>query len=227
LTPVTPVIDEKTLPDPLEAIKAGAALGVKTLTGTNLDEFRLFEMMAPPQTEMTDELLTKRLEGVVAPQSVAKLIATYRSALSKRMTPVKPADIMSAINTDMMFRMPSIRFLEARCQNKQEAYSYLFTWQSPAMSGAFGACHALEIGFVFGDPESDFCGSGPDVDKLTWEVQEAWTTFARTGNPTTPALGPWPQYCEKRQTMILGKISHVEEAPNDEERAIWDEIGAI
>jgi para-nitrobenzyl esterase len=227
LTPVTPVIDGKILPVPLEAIKAGAAPGVKTLTGTNLDEYRLFDMMAPNQGEMTDEILAKRLEGLVAPQSVAKLITTYRSALSRRMAQVKAADIMSAINTDMMFRMPSIRFLEARCQNKQEAYSYLFTWQSPAMSGAFGACHALEIGFVFGDPESDFCGSGPDVDKLTWEVQEAWTTFARIGNPTTSSLGSWPQYCEKRQTMILGKISHVEETPYDEERAIWDEIGGI
>jgi len=227
LTPVAPVIDGKTLPMPLEALKAGAAPGIKTLVGTNLDEFRLFEMMVPNRGELTEEMLAKRLERLIATQNIGKLISAYRGGLSKRGGPVKPADILSAINTDMMFRMPSVRFLEARCQNKQDSYAYLFTWQSPAMNGAFGACHALEIGFVFGDTESSFCGSGPDVDKLSDEIQGAWTAFARSGNPSTNSLGTWPQYCAKRQTMLLGKISHIEEDPYNEERAIWDEIGGI
>jgi para-nitrobenzyl esterase len=227
ITPVAPVIDGKILPMPLEAVKAGSAPGTKILIGTNLDEWKLFELMAPKQGELTDELLAKGLEQMIAPQKVAKLIAAYRSGLSKRGGTAKPADIMSAIRTDMMFRMPSVRFLEARCQNRQESYAYLFTWQSPAMNGAFGACHALEIGFVFCELDSSFSGSGPDADKLSYEIQEAWTTFARTGNPSTNSLGPWPQYCEKRSTMILGKISHLEEAPYDEERAIWDEIEGV
>ncbi len=227
LTPVTPVIDGKILPMPLEALKKGTAKGVKTLVGTNLDEWKLFELMRPDQADLSEAMLVKELENRVSPEKVAKLIAAYRGALTRRGGIVKPVDIISAIQTDMMFRMPSVRFLEARCQNNQEAYAYLFTWKSPAMNGALGACHALEIGFVFGEPEAGFCGSGPDADKLAYEIQEAWTTFARTGNPSTPSLGDWPQYCEKRQTMILCKISHIEESPYDEERAIWDEVGGV
>ncbi|HSW58786.1 MAG TPA: carboxylesterase/lipase family protein [Dehalococcoidales bacterium] len=224
LTPVTPVIDGKILPAPLEALKSGASPGVKCIIGTNLDEWSLFEMMAPQGAELTDEGLAKNLTYMIPPQKVADLISAYRSGLSRRGGPVTPRIIMAAIRTDMMFRMPAVRLAEVCFKNKQDTYMYLFTWESPAMNGALGACHALEIGFVFGDPEPTFCGSGPDVDKLSDEIQRAWSAFARTGNPSIPQLGDWPQYSAKRETMILGKISHVEEAPYEEERAIWDKI---
>jgi para-nitrobenzyl esterase len=227
ITPVAPVVDGKTLPPPLEAIQRGSAQGVKTLTGSNLDEWKLFEMMAPPGPEMTEEMLAMGLCRIFDPTKVAALIAAYRQALTKRGIAVKPADIMSAINTDKMFRMPVVRFIEARRSHSEDDYAYLFTWQSPALNGILKACHALEIGFVFGNPESAFCGSGPDVDKLSDEIQQAWFTFARTGNPGTNRLGEWPPYGEKRQTMLLGKISHMEDDPYSDERMIWDEVGLM
>jgi para-nitrobenzyl esterase len=224
ITPVAPVIDGKVLPVPLDAIRAGSAPGVPVVIGTNLEEWKLFAAMAPDRGEMDDAALVKVLQQWIPGVDVARLVAAYRDARAKRREPTSPSEIFSAIQTDFMFRIPAIRVLEARVQNKQAAYSYLFNWKSPAMGGSLGACHALEIGFVFGNYDALFCGSGPDADKLSKQIQDAWIAFARTGNPATGSLGEWPQYGTARKTMILGKDSHVEEAPYDEERRIWDAI---
>lgn len=57
-------------------------------------------------------------------------------------------------------------------------------------------------------------------------MSEAWIAFARTGNPSHPALPPWPAYtAEKRSTMIFDAISHVEDDPMGDERRVWDEVG--
>jgi para-nitrobenzyl esterase len=112
--------------------------------------------------------------------------------------------------TDTNFCLPMLQLLEARCRNKEKAYCYLFKWKSPARGGIFGACHGLEIGFVFGHYDANFCGVGPEADRLTKQMQDAWTTFARTGDPSCESLGEWPPYCEKQVTMALGKDSRLE-----------------
>ena len=104
---------------------------------------------------------------------------------------------------------------------------YLFTWESPAMRGALGACHALEIPFVFGtlaNPGMEkFAGSGPDAERLSTQMMDAWLAFARTGDPNHDgAPEQWPAYdATRRATMVFGAQTHVEDAPHDEERRLW------
>ena len=123
-----------------------------------------------------------------------------------------------------MFRMPALELVEAQRANKQLVYSYLFSWKSPVMGGALGACHALEIGFVFGKYDAMFCGSGPDADKLAKCIQDAWLAFARTGDPSCESIGKWPVYGSKRMTMILDKVCRAEVAPYEAERSAWDKV---
>jgi para-nitrobenzyl esterase len=121
-----------------------------------------------------------------------------------------------------MFRMPALRLVEAQCRNHQPAYNYLFTWKSPVMGGVLGACHVLEIGFVFGNYDGAFCGSGPDAGTLSRKIQDAWIAFARTGNPSCESIGTWLPYGNSRTAMILDKRCRLEDAPYEEERSIWD-----
>jgi para-nitrobenzyl esterase len=227
MTPVSPVIDGELLPVPLETIRAGLVAGIPAIIGTNRDEWKLFDAMIPDRGKMDEEMLSKRLSSMLPGVKVAELIEAYRDARAKRGEPTSPDDIAAAIQGDRMFRMAAVRVLEARVKNKQPTYSYMFTWKSPVMGGALGSCHALEIGFVFGSPDTKFCGSGPLADQLTNQMQDAWLSFARSGNPSCPSLGEWPQYGTRRQTMILGKESYVEDDPYQEERQIWDEVGGI
>ena len=90
-----------------------------------------------------------------------------------------------------------------------------------------GSCHALEIGFVFGNNDAGFCGSGPDADALSRKIQDAWTAFARTGNPSCDGIGRWEPYGDKRKTMILDRECRLEEAPYEEERSAWDKFEMV
>jgi len=51
---------------------------------------------------------------------------------------------------------------------------------------------------------------------------DAWTNFAKTGDPSSETLGSWPEYGENRETMMIGEQTHVREAPYEEERLAWD-----
>jgi para-nitrobenzyl esterase len=146
----------------------------------------------------------------------------YRKARSGRGDSTSPFDLVSAVLSDFMFRTPALQMTEEHQRRGMPVYSYLLTWKSPALDGLLGACHALELGFVFGTHDAQFCGSGPDADRLSQRMQNAWLAFARTGNPTCPSLGDWPKYGEQRRTMLLGSDCRLEEAPYEEERQAWE-----
>jgi para-nitrobenzyl esterase len=225
VTIVAPVIDKEVLPDDsLKLAKKGNTKEIVAIIGTNLNEWTLFTMMEPEFNKIDEAGIIRRLSAARSENDVKALVAAYRQARTRRGQPASPADIFTAIFGDYMFRMPGVRLAEAQQANQQRVYSYLFTWKSPAMGGTLGACHGLEIGFVFGNYNDMFCGSGPEADKLAKCMQDAWLAFAHTGDPSCESIGKWPVYGRKRMTMILDKNCHVEAAPYEEERQAWEAI---
>jgi para-nitrobenzyl esterase len=94
------------------------------------------------------------------------------------------------------------------------------------MRGALGSCHALEIPFVFGTlgtPAMDrFAGTGPDAQRLSDQMCDAWAAFARTGDPSHPGIPAWPTYDSgRRATMEFGPQTQLVDAPADAERRLW------
>ncbi|OGO44494.1 MAG: hypothetical protein A2137_04405 [Chloroflexi bacterium RBG_16_58_8] len=168
--------------------------------------------------------MSKILESHLPAAQVPGLVATYEEIRKKRGDTFAPFELLSAIFSDIMFRIPALELVEAQRDNGQRAYNYLFTWKSPVMGGILGACHALEIGFVFGKYDDLFCGTGPDADKLCDCIQDAWLAFVRTGDPSCKCTGKWPVYGKNRATMILGKSCQVVESPYDEDRQAWQKI---
>ena len=228
IAPVIPVADGIIMPKmPLESFEAGLAAKVPTLIGSNLEEDKFFTMMNQHNRDLDEADLIIAAQRYVPDKDIPNLIETYRSARAKRGELTTLFEIFSAMNTDVMFRRTALRVAEAQCKYAPASYNYLFTWNSPAANGALGACHVLEIGFIFGTYDALFCGSGPDADKLAGQMQDAWAAFAHTGNPSCKSLGTWPQYCEQRQTMILDKDSHVEKAAYEQERHVWDIVGQV
>jgi para-nitrobenzyl esterase len=125
-----------------------------------------------------------------------------------------------------MFRVPADRLAEAQAAHLQQVFAYRFDWRSPIGDGALGACHALDLPFVFGTHRlvSAFAGEGPDADALATKVGDAWVAFACAGDPSTDALH-WPAFdAKRRNTMILDRECRVEELPREAERRCWDGI---
>ena len=228
--PLLPVVDEVTIPlAPQRAIAAGVARDIELLIGTNRDEAKMF-MVADPKNRDPDEgVLHRRIEAILRANDIVlspdDLIDGYRNAREARGQSTSPRELWSAIDSVRMFRIGSIRAAESQSAFTP-TYMYLFDWESPAMGGALGACHALELPFVFGtlhDPGIDkFAGSGPDATRLSEQMMDAWLAFARTGNPNTDGVPEWTAYDgTRRSTMVFGAHTHAEDAPYDEERQLW------
>jgi para-nitrobenzyl esterase len=225
ITVTAPVVDGDTLPEiPIDAIRKGSAAGVTVLAGTNLEEWKLLCLMDSALPNLDENGLTRRFQYYFPAEYIPGLLEAYRKARSARRVDTSIPEIYKAIQTDRMFRMPCLQFVEAQSLYNPSTYNYLFTWESPALGGTLGACHGLDIGFVFGTYDPAFHGSGPEADRLSMKMQDAWLAFARTGNPGCESLGDWQPYEERRTTMILGKECYLAEAPYDEERRAWDSI---
>lgn len=223
--PMQPVVDGKTLPlMPLEAIAGGSADGVPILVGSTLDEWKLFSMMDPGLATLDEAGLLKRCGSFIPADDVQGFVEAYRNARAKRGASTTPGELFMAIQTDRVFRMPAIRLAEIQHRRGQPAYNYLFTWCSPLLDGVLGACHALELGFLFGNYEETFSGSGPAAEALARSIQDAWLAFAHTGDPSCESIGAWPTYGGSRETMILGEKCKLAQAPYDEERRVWDSV---
>jgi para-nitrobenzyl esterase len=123
------------------------------------------------------------------------------------------------VMTDWFFRIPAIRVAE---QHQGEVHMYEFAWPSPVMGGRLGACHALEIGFVFDtlDAEgSDALYGSSAPAGLAATMHRAWVDFARSGQPG------WPAYdLATRATMTFDVDSTVVHDPRPERRVLWDGI---
>jgi para-nitrobenzyl esterase len=107
----------------------------------------------------------------------------------------------------------------------------MFTFKSTAFDGSLGACHALELPFVFGTYNiplmEGFIGKTPNKE-LSEKMIDAWTSFARTGNPNHEGIPEWPSYdVEKRATMLFGNECKLANAVFDKERAAWDGLFEI
>ncbi len=227
--PFQPVVDGDALPrPPLDAIADGHAGRVPVLVGTNRDESKLFLFLDPEGGVLDQAGLEARAVELMGARA-GRVIAVYREARRARGESVAPAELWSAIESDRTMRHPAMRLAERQRAHQPRTFAYLFTWSSPFMGGALGACHALELPFVFGTLGHPmlrpFAGKGPAAEALAARIQDAWIAFARTGDPSSRGLGAWPAYdAAARATMILDRECRIEGAPREPERAVWDTV---
>ena len=85
-------------------------------------------------------------------------------------------------------------------------YAYLFKWQSPVNDGSLGACHGMELPFMFNNiaMARTLTGGGKDAYELADKISSAWINFVKTGNPNCKELPKWDPYTtENGATMIF------------------------
>ena len=85
-----------------------------------------------------------KLERTVAGYQAESALAVYRQTRPD----ASVRDLLVALTSDHMFRIPAIRMAEVR-QSAAPTFLYEFAWRSRAFGGALGATHSLEIPFAF------------------------------------------------------------------------------
>lgn len=230
-----PVLDGATFKEhPRDSLAAGKAKHIPLLIGSNRDEWNLFAAadVASWSKPLAAEDALARLQSKLprsAREQAPAMLEVYRASRVARGLPHDARALLRAIEGDLRFRIPSLRWAEAHGAAGGATFMYLFTYESPGLRGALGACHALEIPFVFGTlgaPNQErFAGKGPEVEALSRCMMETWLGFARSGELTSSPWGEWPRYdTERRATMRIDRQAQLIDAPFEEERLAWDGV---
>ena len=195
--------DGKVLPkDFYGALESGNYNKVPMILGTNKEEAKVFLRIYPPFSAwLQDQTLFKDPDKM----ELYDLVAKYQSDGWKVMAVDNVAGILRG-NSD---------------QSMVFAYQFLWgaggakgTVQDPPFNIVLGACHAMEIDFVFGTQNVSL-GAVVFNEKnrlgrtaLSNAMMDYWAQFARTGNPNRdqsglPQWSPWSNIKGFPKTILL------------------------
>ena len=187
-----PDVDGYFLPESIPDIyAAGKQAHVPLLAGWNADEGKPAVLFADPKPTAATFTATSEAEfGADAAKFLTLYPATTDAVALKSM-----ADFAG----DRFIAYSTWRWLEAQVQTgKAPVYRYFFDLGSPGdknHSAAMGAFHSDDIEYVFGTldsrPEAKW---RPEDRKLSDQMGQYWTNFARTGDPNGTDLPKWPTY---------------------------------
>jgi len=181
-----PVVGDDVLPErPLSAIAAGASRDVDLLVGYNTDEANLY--LVP----------TGAVGALTEPQVLAALAALHpRAAALLAAHQGTPGERYARVLTDQVFRGPALRLGEAHSagDGAGRTHVYEFGWRSPSFGGLLGACHGLELPFVFGTlptvtGREALAGEAPP-QSVSDALVAAWAGYAHAGDPGWEAFRP-------------------------------------
>jgi len=196
-------------------VDGAAAADPPLLIGTNRDELYLFTALDGRTASVDDAGLRKVAQRIVGDDS-DRLLAAYAAGRPDRTS----GQLGASIAGDDAFWIPAVGLAEDR---RAPTWMYRFDWATPVFGGVLGACHGVELPFVFDtlDAARGFIGEGPELPALAGAVHGAWVAFASSGDPG------WPTYDgERRATMRFDDGGGVADDPDAALRACWSDLGA-
>lgn len=221
------VVDDEIVPADFEqGMKNAAARGVKLLIGYNGDEDYYFvqELEGDDKVQQWSENHEKEWD-----ETYASLPADGKALMDKYM------QIQTDQGKDKVFAISefktddegyyALKWATAFSDGGGDVYMYY--WDVPSTSKKYfkGACHAVELAYVFNNlQETIYCGKNPD--KTTAEkTQAAWTSFAKNGNPSTEETEWTTFHGDTKDTMMITLDGwSMQENPMSEQREIYKDL---
>ncbi|RDI69121.1 carboxylesterase/lipase family protein [Nocardia pseudobrasiliensis] len=166
-----PVIDGELLPARPIDVVAAQSNRVPLLAGWTAEEFRFFTFPTGIAAGITDDTLSVLLPRYGLDPAIADIYRAERPGAGA-------ADLYAAILTDAIFRDDVTRLAET----PGATHLYEFAW--PSALPDLGACHVIEVPFVFDQLAAAHNLTGPNPPQaLADETHAAWVRFATHGDP--------------------------------------------
>ena len=196
---------------PVDLIAAGSSRGKRLLIGSNRDESALFLGPHPKPPLKASDLGNLPLNLV---ETVLKEYAALYPQMSLSQQEIRAV-------TAEEYWIPTVRVAEAQVANKGDTWMYRLDYASYSGRMEGEAYHSEDLGFIW-DKLSPAERQDEQAKGLAAQMHAAWIAFIQGKTPAADGLPAWPQFdLETRKTMILDRVSRVENDPNAAERALW------
>jgi para-nitrobenzyl esterase len=232
VAPFRPVADGGFLPG-APGTSAAELAAVPILIGTNTNENNLFSVMGwGPGAGHAG--LRERLAAVFTESGYEDLADGLADQYRKLAD--SDAEAWNIAASDRDWRGPARDLAIRHSARGATVFQYEFTWPTPVLDGALGACHAIEIPFPFGNLDQagvrDMVGADAEHEAARQLVQQqcrqAWGAFIRDGAPASAALPAWPRYDPAgRAVMMIGPDPSVAHDPHGARLDQWAALAAV
>ena len=194
-----PVVDGRSVREPLAAAYATHGIGVDLLIGSNENEFYMYAS-----------------DALTAQELLAKVPVAARSELGA-LAAAQPTARHAQDRVDTLVRMgcpPYVMAEQARATG-HGAWVYRFARVRPGAGGeALLAYHGAEIPYVFDTHDGWFTNDSAEPE-LTRLMQGYWARFVRTGDPNGGDAPAWPRWSGSDPVLIrLDATTRAEPAPD-------------
>jgi len=199
------------LPEPpLEIARKGGTAGIPLLLGTNLDEWRMFTATDTRRRGLDEATLYDYVERTfdtdadpaARRREVLEVFEVDPDTGERR----SPAEQWVALQTARVFTKPGLDLAEAHARAGGDVWTYRFDWRPMLLRDRLGACHAMEIPFVFGSHGHralwPLIGASSAARALSRRMQDAWVAFARGDAPETDEIPDWPRFNPQTRTSL-------------------------
>lgn len=182
------------------ALREGAA-GIDALVGSTAEEMQVFRGLDPRLAELTPDNLPKMAEGLFGASWSARIEQARRTRPG-----ATAVQLMTDAYTDQFVQ--GIRQLAlAVAAGNGNAWLFRFDWSAPG--SGFGACHCIDLPFVFGTFDA-FKGApmlaGGDettMAALSGVMRRMIGRFLRSGSPAGPDVPKWRSFSRSQPGLMV------------------------
>ncbi|MCH2185307.1 carboxylesterase family protein, partial [Myxococcota bacterium] len=234
-----PTVDGDLLPGrPIDLIRFGQAVRCPMLIGVTRDEWKMFTAADARRRKLDEPMLRDYLVQTLERDALSDRVGVddlldHYGHDRERGTRRTLIEIWEAFQSDRVFRRPAIEMADAYAGGDAPTWVYRFDRAPSFMSERVGACHSIELPFLFGTLRHPLLRAAfawpPDALKLSDAMQDVWTRFAHDGRPMVESASQseasWPQYRSgEGELRIFGGREKRAQAADDLERQFWERL---
>ena len=196
--------------DLYESYKSGKGKDIDILVGSNQDEtkywIKSFSFYSDTLTSFSPSLVGEivyKYSIIILYENNIKLMSNedkeYADELMKLVNGKKYEKITEFYN-EIIFRVPLVKIADYHSESGDNKYFY--HWKLHGENKKLSSFHNIELAYTLNNlDQKRFIGNKVNNEFID-KIQDMWTNFAKTGNPSTSEI-TWDKYDNTKRKVII------------------------